>query len=64
MAPTRASGLMGGRDGRISGTLALADDDDELVADDAQRECWATVRSGLRSSCRGLETRTSIASAT
>jgi len=63
MAPTRASGLMGGRDGRISGTLALADDD-ELVADDAQRQCWATIRSGLRSGCRGLETRTSIASAT
>jgi hypothetical protein len=63
MAPTRASGLMGGRDGRISGTLALADDD-ELVADDAQRQCWTTIRSGLRSGCRGLETRTSIASAT
>jgi hypothetical protein len=63
MAPTRASGLMGGRDGRISGTLVLADDD-ELVADDAQRQCWATIRSGLRSGCRGLETRTSIASAT
>jgi hypothetical protein len=63
MAPTRASGLMGGRDGRISGTLVLADDD-ELVADDAQRQCWATIRSGLRSGCRGLEARTSIASAT
>ena len=63
MAPARASGLMGGRDGRISGTLVLADDD-ELVADDAQRQCWATIRSGLRSGCRGLETRTSIASAT
>ena len=63
MAPTRASGLMGGRDGRISGTLVLADDD-ELVADDAQRQCWATIRSGLRSGCRGLATRTSIASAT